>query len=1196
MDVRSNRAHSRFLALSAFALAIAVGTLRAPFLSAQSLTTGAIAGVVEDPSGAVVPNATVTATNLGTGSQRTATSQPDGTYTVSLLVPGQYSIKVAASGFRTADQSPITVQLATTTSLNVKLEIGQASQTVEVSGAAPLIETENPNTTTNVNATALATLPNPGNDLSYVAQVAPGAVMNTSGGYGNMEFNGLPATSTNFSIDGMDANDPFLNLNNSGATNLQLGLNSMQEASINTLSFSVDQGRQGAAQVNFISKSGTNQIHGNLFETWNGSSMNAVNYFINATPGAAVRPFSNVNQFGGSIGGPIKHDKLFYFFDMEGLQIVVPTTQTETYPTTAYENYALAAIPTGGYDPATGVAYAPPANPAAAIAAYKTAFGLYGTPTGGSPIATTDCPLGTNPDGTPAGPLAAGLPTPHGDGCRLTRTFGISNHTHDLYWKARVDQNMGASDHIWYDFSWEKGVQATYTDPVNSVFNAFSTQPQNGAAVGWTHVFSPTLVNDFNPGYYWYSAIFNNSNPTAASAALPYEFRSSQFTPIHGAALDWPQGRNVTNYQFIDNLTWTRGSHEFKFGENLRRTLVSDHDTGFYSGYYLNLGDLATYAYDVVGSVAYHGFPTSTSEPIGLVAFDVYAQDIWKARPNFTVTYGLRATWNGNPVSQHSNFSELKGNNDFFTISHDVTQPLNSIINPHATYLANSTPLIAWQPRASIAWSVRPSTVIRAGGGVFSDIFPASVADGLLENPPNDNIFSGGSPYTGTPITAFYAIPGSGNGLAGDPGNDVFGNIASAQQVSVAGFANGLQSCYVTGLLPPNCLSPGSFTATPRGEFKYPYFIEWNLGVEQQFGNNWAAKLAYVGTRAVDLPFAEQANGFQTVCPGCFAPYIYDPTFNGPDGRFAGVTQHQYGANSIYQALQASLQKRVSHGLTFGLNYTWSHCIDELSNEGSLTGGFDPATSITAVSPGELGRLRANCDYDIRNSLNGNYIYQLPSLMHNRFLAQVFNGWQLSGDLFLHSGYPFSVLSNGYGANGNGVFQGSDPNFAIPTGANPYAKFAHSSTITAPAEIQWLNPSAFTSVVDPNTGSCTAGETIVGGNVTTVNDNAQTCQYARGGRNNVFGPPFKWTDMFISKNFKISERVNFRFDAQFYNLFNHANFGLPGTTAGVPAESNTLSDAFVITGTANPPTSLLGSGLGGDSSVRMIALSGHLTF
>ena len=288
---RTAHGRNRFVIWSGLAFAVAVTFLHVPYAPAQSLTTGAIAGVVTDPTGAVVPHATVTATQLGTGAERSVTTQNDGTYSLGLLEPSQYSLKVTASGFRTAEQGPVTVALSATTSLNIKLEVGQASQTVEVSGAAPLIETNNPNTTTNVTSAQLASLPNPGNDLSYVAQVAPGAVMNTSGGYGNMEFNGLPATSTNFSIDGMDANDPFLNLEQLPAPptcSAWLERRAGSE-SVNTLSFSVDQGRQGAAQVDFISKSGTNQIHGNLFETWNGSVMNGVNWFTNAQPGGPAQ-------------------------------------------------------------------------------------------------------------------------------------------------------------------------------------------------------------------------------------------------------------------------------------------------------------------------------------------------------------------------------------------------------------------------------------------------------------------------------------------------------------------------------------------------------------------------------------------------------------------------------------------------------------------------------------------------------------------------------------------------------------------------------------------------------------------------------------------------------------------------------------------------------------------------------------------
>ena len=169
---------------------------------------------------------------------------------------------------------------------------------------------------------------------------------------------------------------------------------------------------------------------------------------------------------------------------------------------------------------------------------------------------------------------------------------------------------------------------------------------------------------------------------------------------------------------------------------------------------------------------------------------------------------------------------------------------------------------------------------------------------------------------------------------------------------------------------------------------------------------------------------------------------MYSPTSKGPDGRFGYVTQFWAGANSSYNGLQASLQKRFSHGLSFRVNYTWSHCIDTNSNEAAVAGGFD-SQSIVGSTPGRLFELRGNCDYDARHSLNASYVYQLPSPARNRFLKQVINGWQVSGDAFLRTGFPFSVYSAGYSANGNGVFQASAPNFAVPvSGVSPYARFA----------------------------------------------------------------------------------------------------------------------------------------------------------
>ena len=233
-------------------------------------------------------------------------------------------------------------------------EGGAINQSVKVSGEAPLLNPENANTSTTLNAKALEDLPNPGGDLTYPLQFAAGALINTAGsgndfvggtnGYGNVEFNGLPALSNGYIVDGLETNDPLTNLNSGLATNLVLGLNSISEVTVNTLSYSVDQGRYGASQVNYVTKSGTNKFHGNLYELWNGSVLNAADYFLNATPGNH-KPRSTVNHFGGSLGGPIVHDKLFFFFDSEWVRIALPIFSAATLPSAAFQQYVLHSFP-----------------------------------------------------------------------------------------------------------------------------------------------------------------------------------------------------------------------------------------------------------------------------------------------------------------------------------------------------------------------------------------------------------------------------------------------------------------------------------------------------------------------------------------------------------------------------------------------------------------------------------------------------------------------------------------------------------------------------------------------------------------------------------------------------------------------------------------------------------------------------------
>src|ERR1700720_3766619 len=320
----------------------------------QGETTSAIVGQVSDASGATVPSATVTVTNKETGLRRNASTDDSGRFNFPQLKPGTYSIKVEAEGFEPQQNVAVSAALGQKQTVDFRLKIAQSNQTVEISSEAPLLNPENANTSTTLNAHALEDLPNPGGDLTYPLQFAAGALVNTAGsgndfvggtnGYGNVEFNGLPALSNGYIVDGLETNDPLTNLNSGLSTNLVLGLNSISEVTVNTLSYAVDQGRYGASQINYVTNSGSNQFHGNLYELWNGARLDAADYFTNATPGNQ-KPGSVVNHFGGSLGGPIVHDKLFFFFDSEWVRIALPIVTAATVPTPTFQTYVLQHVP-----------------------------------------------------------------------------------------------------------------------------------------------------------------------------------------------------------------------------------------------------------------------------------------------------------------------------------------------------------------------------------------------------------------------------------------------------------------------------------------------------------------------------------------------------------------------------------------------------------------------------------------------------------------------------------------------------------------------------------------------------------------------------------------------------------------------------------------------------------------------------------
>src|SRR5208283_4767622 len=323
----------------AFITLLLAASLMAPAAFGQSLTTGDVNGTITDPSGAILTNVTLTLKSTETGETRTAATNSTGSYRFALVKPGNYTITAEATGF-TKNERTVNVNVGQVGVIDIKMAVGSTSQTVEVTTAVPLVNTDNANLSTSFSANQIQNEPNGGNDLTYVAQTAPGVLMNTGQGYGNFSANGLPATSNLFTVNGENDMDPYLNLNNSGATNLTLGKNELQEATVITNAYSGQYGQQAGAQVNYVTRGGTNQYHGDVFYEWTGSSLDANDWFNNKF--GVPRPFANNNEWGANFGGPIKKDKLFFFVDYEAIQYIVPSTQPVYAPTPAFAAATIA--------------------------------------------------------------------------------------------------------------------------------------------------------------------------------------------------------------------------------------------------------------------------------------------------------------------------------------------------------------------------------------------------------------------------------------------------------------------------------------------------------------------------------------------------------------------------------------------------------------------------------------------------------------------------------------------------------------------------------------------------------------------------------------------------------------------------------------------------------------------------------------
>ena len=1148
--MRFFRLQNLLLTLSLLAIVCFVVSTTAPLSHAQTNTTGAIAGVVSDSTGAIIPGATVTVTSLATGATRTITASSAGEYRASQLPPGSYSITVVAAGFEKTRQT-VDIGPGSVASANIALTIGKASETVEVTGSeVPMLHVDDAQISTTFTEKQILTLPNPGNDLTFVAQIAPGSMMNTqtgSGGYGNFSSFGLPGTANTFTVNGGYYNDPFLNINNSGATNMLLGANDIASETVISNAYNASFGGLGGAQVAEVTRSGGNRVHGNASYYWNGRVMNANSYFNKQS--GTPRPFDNANQWAGAVGGPIRRDKTFFFVDYEALDVVLPTRATVYAPDASYQAQVLTNLANNGLS--------------SEIPVYKNIFNLYNNAPGFSTATPTD------PNCTSY--------------CTVTFNGSAGNYTHEWLLNGRIDHALTSKDHLFGHVTIDRGVQASFTSVLNPLFDALSSQPSYAGQLGEQHSFSAALTNQFLFSVNHYVAVFSNANEAASenplTGGVPFSliFADGDLgnnTPYTGTAwpggynLIWPQGRNVTGYQFQDDLSWTRGMHTLSVGWTMRRDDITDFSPSEYTTSPEAYTSNARFEQGYVDSWS-ENFPTRPTQPVALYAMGWYVQDQWKMLPNLTLTYGLRMEHNSNPVCRTNCFAHLSG--DFANVPTSTSTPYNQLIASNLSKALPDLQKIGWEPRVGFAYlpfGAGSKTTIRGGFGMFADAFPGIIADDLLNNAPVNVPFTISGPAYGGPNTLL--VPGATgpttpcSNTSGCPGVSAQSIAAASNAAFQGGFSSGESFATISGAVP--AFSAPNMT-NPAMKIKNPTYEEWSLAIEQQLGRFDTVSIMYVGNHSYHEP--ELNSGINAWNSGVLTGFPELPN-TAPNPNFGDVTEVTSSANGNFNVVVLSEQHR-SKSLTLTFNYQWSHALDEISN-----GGFSPfsGNSVYPSNPFNLRQNYGNADYDIRQYVSASYVYDLPHFAGPKVLV---DNWEFSGTVFHSTGLPFSVIDTGtaYGIANYSVNGTPNPLYARQTA--PISGHTHCGGNAAANG----NPCAFVADFAPDVFDPTTGALIT----------QSATDFGQSRRNQLYGPNYTDTDFSVTKGFTMPhwETAKLKVGAQFFNLFNHPNFGQPYNDVASPGLGT-------ITSTVSTPTSILGSFLGGDASPRLIQLMAKFDF
>ena len=1102
------------------ALAVMCGTA----VDLHSQVAGAsISGTVTDSSGKVVTNAFVSISNVDTGINREVTTNDEGFYSAPNLLPGTYQVKFSAHGFKGEVKRNITLTVGGSVSLDQALRVGSITESVTVQSEVPAVQTASSDISAVVNATTVRELPLNGRSWTDLAQLQAGvSAIHTQPDFsagtdrGNRGFgqqltiSGARPQQNNYRLDGVSLND-YANGAPGSVLGGSLGVDAIQEFSVITSNYSAEYGKTSGGVVNAVTRSGTNQLHGNVYEFLRNSKLDAKNYFDIGN----IPPFKR-NQFGGTLGGPIQKDKTFFFADFEAIRQSLGITTIATVPSAASRNGTLTQVDAatctadaGTYNVGTGVCQIL-VDPSAAK--YLTFYHL--------------------PDpATVSGDLG-------------TYTFAGQQIVNENFLTARVDHNFSNRDSLFGTYMFDRTPYSS-PDGLNNVEFQTLTARQF-VAIEETHIFSPSFANSFRIGGN-HEAVNNNQslkaiNPDAAKTDLgaggsDFAGRAASQVLIGGGVSDFSGGvggsptyfYHWNSLQAYDDAFFTKGTHSIRFGgafEHLMLNVLADTDPNGIWRFTNWAGFISNNPTKFQGGIASTLSPRNLRENI----FGVYFQDDWRWKPSLTLNLGLR-------YETSSVLSETRGKTANLRNLSDPQPVCGQMVTGCASsgsFFSNPT-LRNFEPRFGFAWDVfhNGKTAARGGIGLF-DVLPLPYQFVLMttQSAPFFSYTAVNSPAQGT----FFS------GLTNFP-------------------ANTLRSTYVDS------------------HNKRNYIMQWNLNVQQQITPTLSGMLAYVGSRGIHQPF--KVDEADLVIPA-LSPYGYlwpqvdgnGNLMSGPSAgsapnpinpNFGSVRGIFYEGHSYYNALEAQLAKRMSHGFQVQGTYTWGRSMDTSS---ASVAGDTFGNSISSLHWFDMRLSRGLSDFNVGRTLVVNGTWEAPTPKSLPSAAQwALGGWELGLIFTASDGVPFSAT---WGTGSDPQYTLSSDDWAFPNRmggsgcskltnpGNPinYIKTQCFAVPTAPSQAFW------NANCDPAPPSL--GAALPAGDL--------RCFNLRGnaGRNILIGPGVTSLDFSLFKNNyirRISERFNIQFRAEIFNILNHPNFA--------PPANPTNTDIFDGTGTLNPAAGLL---------------------